>query len=198
MIESYKDMTLKVMKGLLETEEMELNPLERQLEILSILSGMDVEDIASLPLDRYREMVRKSQFLNTELKPERIKDNSITINNNRYVITLNPKKMKAAQFIDWQNWQRETKGSTEGLPCLLSCIIVPEGKQYNEGYELEDVQNDIREHMNVQDMVSLSFFFLRIWTRWLRGMKTFLKPEKRTLRKRMRMKGNSDSLRNRS
>lgn len=198
MIESYKDMTLEVMKGLLETEEMELNPLERQLEILSILSGMDVEDIASLPLDRYREMVRKSQFLNTELKPERIKDNSITINNNRYVITLNPKKMKAAQFIDWQNWQRETKGSTEGLPFLLSCIIVPEGKQYNEGYELEDVQNDIREHMNVQDMVSLSFFFLRIWTRWLRGMKTFLKPEKRTLRKRMGMKGNSDSLRNRS
>ena len=45
------------------------------------------------------------------------------------------------------------------LPAVLSCLLVPKGKTYGNGYDIADVQKAIRDYLSVTDALSLLAFF---------------------------------------
>lgn len=138
-----------------------LEDIDKQVQILSILTGMAENDILHLPIDEYKGLVVKSGFLN----PENIHYHPVA---KKYILgkfELIPcrdfRKIETCQYIDFQTYAPDLD---KYLVEFLSVILVPKGHRYNEGYDILDVQRVIREEMSVSDGVSVAGFFLT-WCR---------------------------------
>ena len=133
-----------------------LEEIERQAQILSVLTGETEDEILHLPIVEYKELVAKSQFLN----PENIKYHPVA---KKYIAggyELIPvrdfRKLETCQYIDFQTFAPDLDNR---LVEFLSVILVPKGHRYNEGYDILDVQKAIREDMSIADGTSVAGFF---------------------------------------
>ena len=162
IIDSYNKLTLGKYMEIQEVSRNEsLEDIDKQVQILSILTGMAEEEILHLPIQDYKELVAKSGFLN----PENINYQPVA---KKYLLgkfELIPcrdfRKIETCQYIDFQTYAPDLD---KYLVEFLSVILVPKGHRYNEGYDILEVQKAIREEMSVSDGVSLAGFFLT-WCR---------------------------------
>lgn len=162
IIDSYNKLTLGKYMEIQEVSRNEsLEDIDKQVQILSILTGVAEEEILHLPITEYKELVVKSGFLN----PENINYHPIA---KKYILgkfELIPcrdfRRIETCQYIDFQTYAPDLD---KYLVEFLSVILVPKGHRYNEGYDILEVQRVIREEMSVSDGVSLAGFFLT-WCR---------------------------------
>ena len=127
--------------------------LEININLLSILCDVSVEEIEDLPLTEFSKLVKQTEFLK-EMPKVDIKD-SYVINGKKYVLCANVSKMTTAQYIDYQTL---IKNADKNVKELLSVFLIPKGKKYGE-YDLEEVMSDIYNYFIIFDSRSLSFFF---------------------------------------
>lgn len=158
IIDSYNQLPLGKYMEIQEVSRNEsLEDIDKQVQILSILTGVAEEEILHLPLPEYKELVTKSGFL----APENINYHPVA---KKYILgkfELIPcrdfRKIETCQYIDFQTYAPDLD---KYLVEFLSVILVPKGHRYNEGYDILEVQQAIREEMSVSDGVSLAGFFL--------------------------------------
>lgn len=74
--------------------------LEININLLSILCNVDVEEIENLPLVEFSRLVAQTEFLK-EMPKIDIKEKYM-INGHKYVLCANVAKMTTAQYIDYQ------------------------------------------------------------------------------------------------
>ena len=178
IIDNYNRLTLGKYMEIQEVSRNEsLEDIDRQVQILSILTGVAEDEILHLPIVEYKELVAKSAFLN----PENINYHPIA---KRYLVggfELIPvkdfRKIETCQYIDFQTYAPDLD---RYLVEFLSVILVPKGKRYNDGYDILEVQKAIREEMSVADGVSIAGFFLT-WCR--RSIQDFLNYSKQEAEK---------------
>lgn len=120
------------------------------LNILDVLYGIDS---ASLPLSALSKYNSALDFLKDEIPVVDIKK-KYNINGNTYESNCELTKVSTAQFIDYQNYLKEKEPKYEKL---ISVFFIPEGHQYNDGYSIKEVQDDIL-HMSMVDVQSIAFF----------------------------------------
>ena len=162
IIDSYNKLTLGKYMEIQEVSRNEsLEDIDKQVQILSILTGVAEEEILHLPIQDYKELVVKSGFLD----PENINYHPVA---KKYILgkfelipTRDFRKLETCQYIDFQTYAPDLD---KYLVEFLSVILVPKGHRYNEGYDILEVQKAIREEMSVSDGVSLAGFFLT-WCR---------------------------------
>ena len=162
IIDNYNRLTLGQYIEIQEISRNEsLEDIDKQVQILSILTGVAEDELLHLPIQEYKELVVKSQFLN----PDNINYHPIA---KKYILgkfELIPvrdfRKIETCQYIDFQTYAPDLD---RYLVEFLSVILVPKGHRYNEGYDILEVQKAIREEMSVSDGVSLAGFFLT-WCR---------------------------------
>ena len=162
IIDSYNKLTLGKYIEIQEVSRNEsLEDIDKQVQILSILTGVAEEEILHLPIQDYKELVTKSGFLD----PENINYHPVA---KKYLLgkfELIPcrdfRKIETCQYIDFQTYAPDLD---KYMVEFLSVILVPKGHRYNEGYDILEVQKAIREEMSVSDGVSLAGFFLT-WCR---------------------------------
>lgn len=168
MITSYEDLSigkyLQVQKAMQEGDE-----VQRQLTIISILSDKSEDELLALPLLEFRTLAAGARFLETEVQVPQKTAKVYEIGGWRLEPTLDIRKMTTAQYIDFQALAQ--KGE-QYLPELLSCLLVPKGCLYNIGYEIDTIQELIRESMNVPTCLALSAFFLQRLQKSIRSMLT--------------------------
>ena len=64
MIDNYRDLPIGMYLDICEIDRREdLEEINKQVCIISILTGMAEEDILNLPLDEYRELAAKTRYL---------------------------------------------------------------------------------------------------------------------------------------
>ena len=138
-----------------------LEDIDKQVQILSILTGEAEEEILHLPITDYKALVAKSAFLD----PHNITYHPVA---KKYIVgkfDLIPvkdfRKIETAQYIDFQTYAPDLD---RYLVEFLSVILVPKGHRYNEGYDILEVQQALRQEMSVSDGVSVAAFFLT-WCR---------------------------------
>lgn len=170
MIQDFEHLTLGVMQRLAAVPE-DIDPLDRQVQILAILSGCTTDDILALPLNIYSARVAASRFLDDEL-PQRLPQRSYKCGD----FTLEPvrdfKHITTAQFVDFKTFAdsagQDERKLSQLTAELLSCMLVPKGHAYCDTYDPVEVQTAIRDHMRADDAVALSAFFLARWMRYSR------------------------------
>lgn len=108
--------------------------------LLDYLYDIDSSNMTLNEVSRYSNSL---SFLNDvdDFKNFKCED-EYTINGTTYVGFLDISKVSVAQFIDYQNYMKETPIRFEKV---LSIFIMPNGHSYNDGYDLQVAQNDILE-----------------------------------------------------
>lgn len=129
-----------------------------EYELVCAVYGKPWEWIEGMSISEAAEYVRSIQFL-----AERPKSNTpkayYTLNGHRYKTTFNMQAITTAQYIDFQQMSAK---SGEMPAEFLSIILIPEGKEYNQGYDLQDAVKEIEFNLSVEDALGLSAFFFNL------------------------------------
>lgn len=125
--------------------------------ILAALSGRTEDEVLDLPVGEFTELAARARYLEGRPPVGRPRDR-YGLGGFALVPTRDARKVTAAQYIDFQTFAR---GGVHNAPQVLSCMLVPEGMKYADGYDPVEVQKAIREHMSVADAFTLYAFFLR-------------------------------------
>src|SRR5574344_316278 len=155
MVTSYKEMTLQMYEHLSKIAESDTDDIEKQIQMVSVLTGKSVKEVEDLPISVYHDLAKKTVFLMREPAVEQIKSNTVKINERVYVITNDVTKITTAQYIDFQEYMKQGKD----LANVLSTLLVPKGEKYGEADFLE-VKKDI-ERLPICTALGLYAFFLQ-------------------------------------
>ena len=131
-----------------------LEDIDKQVQIISILTGVAEDEILHLPIPEYKELVARSAFLN----PENITYHPVA---KKYILggwELIPvrdfRKLETCQYIDFQSYAPDLD---KYLVEFLSVILVPKGHRYNEGYDILELQNFLTLfRRSIQDSLNYS------------------------------------------
>lgn len=122
------------------------------LNLIDCIYNIDSQALAINELKKY-----DITFLNQPI-PEVKLQKYYTINGVKYNSNFDLTKVTVAQFIDYQNYLKEDEVRLEKL---LSVFFMPDGcKDYNSGYDIIKVQEDLLE-LPIDIAQSIGFFFAR-------------------------------------
>lgn len=129
----------------------------KSVHLISVLTGMSVDDVELLPITDFQKFLPSLDFLQ-ELPEYHEHKFEHTINGREYSFKGQIHEITTAQYIDYRTYmEREEKDVVE----LMSVFFIPKGHDYNDGYDMEQVKNDIGD-MCWLDIRACSFFF-RLW-----------------------------------
>lgn len=185
MITNYKELTIGQYNAILAVSENEPAEELRNPQILAVLTGQTVEELEALPLFTFAGMMHRAGFLLVPPKPTKTRKN-YACGDFTLVPVLDFKKITTAQYIDFQTLTKRDGGPA--VVEVLSCLLVPAGRKYCDGYDPADVQTAIRDHMSVEDAISLYSFFTERLLHLMRHTVTFLNRMARRLPKTGREK----------
>ena len=134
----------KVVEYLYDIDPMAI-PYQDYLHLLNALNEMLASDIRSWPLTsnlRY------------------------PINGREYVLDTNVAAFTTAQYIDFTNYAKKPLSTID----MLSCVLLPKDHKYLDGYDIDQVKEDIGS-LKVSQAFGISNFFVS-WSR--RSITTFL------------------------
>lgn len=159
MITSYEQMSVgvycKIMDALRDEAASEN---DKMLALVSALTGLSVDALLDEPIDEWRAQNAATAFVTEYPAPHAVRD-AYTLGGVRYLPTLKEGKMTAGQFIDFNEYAKREQADDLWAE-ILSVILVPEGKTYGKGYDIEAVQEAIRAELCILDAIALRAFFL--------------------------------------
>lgn len=186
MITSYKDLPIGKYLQILAATETEPDEARRNPVILSILDGRSVEELEDSSIVEFAKLMRRAAFL---VEPPKAQKTRKTYECGPFSLSpvVDYKKITTAQYIDFQTFAT-MEGKELRLVEVLSCLMVPAGHKYCDGYDPADVQAAIRENMSTEDVVSLYGFFIERLLRSTRRLAIFSKRMARLIPKTPKMK----------
>ena len=142
-------------------KEIFLNPEfseeDRIILLINTLFGIDALKLKTSEINKYIEQLK---FLNSAPPKMKIRE-KYKLGENTYVLKKDLKDFKVCQWIDFQNFLKNGS-DTDNYANLLSVFFIPEGEtEYGENYDVEQVRQDINNHLSIIDANSIASFFLR-------------------------------------
>lgn len=129
--------------------------------VFAIMQAVYGEDILNLPLKEFNEKCKELEFLQKPV-PNDLHVKNIKVNGREYYFDGLLGKITTAQYIDFQNYQKNKDEYKS-----FSVFIIPKDHKYNDGYDMEQVFNDILD-IPSPVLVSASFFFSRQFELFIR------------------------------
>ena len=158
IIDNYNKLPIGLYMEILEANKAEeVEDIDKQVKVISILTGESVDEILHLPITEYKELAARAAFLNPDNIGVRPIAKRYLVGDFELIPVTDFRKVETCQYIDFQAYAPDLD---KHLVEFLSVILVPKGHRYNEGYDILEVQKAIREDMSVTDGVSLAGFFL--------------------------------------
>lgn len=118
-------------------------------DVIDIVYGIKSKEIPLNDLKKY-----SIDFLNKEC-PKRPIKKQYKLNGVKYDANFDITKITTAQFVDFRNYA----ANGAKLEDILSICLIPEGHNYNDGYEVQKLKQDILQ-MSITDAQTISFFFI--------------------------------------
>lgn len=171
IIDNYRNLPIGKYLEILELSQDEnVDALEQQVETISILTGISVEDVLDLPILEYKELAGKTTFLEKEYEGKLQIAKSYGLAGYELIPVKDFTKITTAQYVDFQTFSKE---GDKFIVESLSCLLIPKGHKYNDGYDMTAIQQAIRENLSVADVLSLSAFFLTGFVKLIKDFRTF-------------------------
>ena len=134
----------------------ELSDEDRLILQINILFGVDALKLKTSELHKY---VNDMKFLGSKIPKMKLKK-EYQLGNNTYTLKKDLRDVRVAQWIDWQNFLKDGS-DTDNYANLLSIFFFPKGEtEYGENYDIEEVRQDINNHLSIAEAMSISSFFL--------------------------------------
>ena len=142
------------------------------LNLLDIIYDIDSSNMPITELNKYNGAL---EFLNKEIPIVKLEE-KYEINGIIYMTGYNLSKISAAQFIDYQNYT-----GTNKYEDYLSVVFIPEGHQYNDGYDIDQVKKDLL-NLPITVVRSLVFFYTLQCTKLQNSFLSYLKKDLRKMK----------------
>lgn len=175
IIDNYRDLPIGMYLEICEIDgRQDLDDINKQVSIISILTGMAEEEIYDLPLEEYRVLAQKTHYLMSPYDGEVLAAKTYLLGKWTLIPIEDFRKVTTAQYIDFQTFAKDKE---KRIVEILSTMLIPKGKKYNQDYDVVEVQNAIREHMSVADAISLFAFFFVSWESLIKDSLTYCREE---------------------
>ena len=137
----------------------ELSDEDRLILQINILFGVDALKLKTSELHKY---VNEMKFLGSKIPKMKLKK-EYQLGNNTYILKKDLRNLTVAQWLDFQNFLKDGGGDTDNFPNLLSVFFFPKDvDEYGDGYDIEEVRQDINNYLSIAEAMSISSFFL-LW-----------------------------------
>lgn len=134
----------------------ELSDEDRLILQINILFNVDALKLKTNELHKY---INEMKFLGSKIPKMKIKK-EYKLGSNIYTLKKELKDVTVAQWLDWQNFLKDGS-DTDNFPNLLSIFFFPKDvNEYGDGYDIEQVRQDINNHLSIAEAMSISSFFL--------------------------------------
>jgi hypothetical protein len=175
IIDNYRNLPVGKWLEILELSRDEnVDALEQQVKTIAILTGLTDDEVLDLPIMEYKSLAAKTMFLEKDYDGKLQIAKSYGLNGMELIPVKDFSKITTAQYVDYQTFSKE---GDMYLVQTLSTLLVPKGKKYNDGYDMDAVQQAIRDNLSVADVVSLYAFFLTKWVKSIKDSQTYLDKE---------------------
>lgn len=132
---------------------------EKEVELVSLVTGLDEETIWNLPLDESLDLINKLAFLNSFSLIPNFKPKYINTPSFKLKVLDNIARLTYVQFVDYQQYM--SRPLRDSYDKLLSIFLIPDKCSYNSGYDIAEVQRELREYLGWREIQSLLNFFLK-------------------------------------
>lgn len=165
------------LKKLFERDDM--SEMEKNIIAASIVSGLKAEDIWNMPIEQATVIMNQLAFLD-EFKLKKLRKNltNIVIGDRKYKIMDDVNKLTVAQYTDYQTFA--PMKFEYAIDKILSIFIIPEGKEYNQGYDIAETQQYFRENLSfVMAQSLINFLLAKYFNSITHSLKYLVKEMKR-------------------
>lgn len=168
----WNDLTLTDLMQIKSISDLQLaTEDEKNLKVASIVCKIPYDELMQMPLEKVREYMDQTEFLLHEPKARKAK-HAYVINGRRYKLLKNEMEMLTAQYIDFQAIYKDGFDKRPGE--LLAVMMVPEGHEYNDGYDNDQVVADMYD-MKVEEALGITDFFLMRFVRSIAWTRMYYK-----------------------
>lgn len=125
------------------------------------------KDLTKVPLTELNNESEKLMFIGEPLpKPKEVK--KFSVNGHDYKVSYSLDNFSTGQYIDFIEFAKQNN-----MPRALATIILPaDKKNYGEGYDVDDIVDDIN-NISVVLMGNLFFSFLKRFKKFINRLKTY-------------------------
>ena len=189
----WEDITISDYKEIISITQKELDSdLEKSISILAILCECTEDDLYSMNANKLYKLLSEIEWLKQPYKfNHNWSSKHITINGIKYDVVVDINKFTVAQYADLQvYWDK--RDDIDYMAKLLTLFIIPNGKTYNNGYDIVQLANIIENNVSINDFNSICFFFLKsclifikaslLYSNWELMMKEKDKEKKKQLK----------------
>lgn len=176
MTNKYSELSLSQFARLVGlSKRTDLSDIDRQAQKLSILSGLSVEELMRIPIGEFKHYSIEAQFLERTLPQiHRFVPRYYKVGGFKLQPVVRFDKITTIQALDIANYSKDGIGK---IIDFLSCLLVPKGMKYKEGYDIVEVRNAIGT-LSVEDALTLIVYY---WDILKKALKSFLSYSKLTL-----------------
>ena len=166
IIDNYRKLPIGKYNEIVKLCETEMDEVDRKVSIVAILTGLTEDEVLALPITDFTECCAKAKFIDLPCPETLIPSvsKSYPVGEFNLVPVTDMRKVTTAQYIDFLSFSKDKE---HNIVEMLSCFLVPKGMDYNEGYDILDVHNAIKEEMSVAEVLAVLAFFFGSWTRSL-------------------------------
>lgn len=181
IIDNYRKLPIGKYNEIVKLCETEMDEVDRKVKIVGILTGLTDDEVLALPLTDFTECCAKAKFIDLPCPETLIPSvsKSYPVGGFNLVPVTDMRKVTTAQYIDFLAFSKDKE---HNIVEMLSCFLVPKGMDYNEGYDILDVHNAIKEEMSVAEVLAVLAFFFGSWTRSLHSTLSYSERTARRLK----------------
>lgn len=155
-ISSYNKLSIRKYREIMNILAEDISPIEKDIAIIALLQDISEDDVYHLSPIEINNLQGQMEFLHHPTSKNK-NYKSIVINGNKYKVTKDLNEINVAQYIDFQTiWNNNDY--MQHLPEILSIFIIPDGFEYNEGYDIQQLRNDIDEYLDIETATNIAFF----------------------------------------
>lgn len=157
--------------------------VERVPALISVLSGLPLQDVMKIKIEEYRKISKALSFLDTLDTLTDVRD-SFKVDGDRYSVDTNISNMCGAQYMDFMHFLGECKGDNnlvmQNLHNLLSCVVIKdERKRWGykrgeyDGSKIEVTRKLIKDKMPISLAFPIAVFFWNLWQESTKNIQDF-------------------------
>jgi hypothetical protein len=161
MKNSWRDVTINEYFDLVDRLEEVTEEYEKEVVKISFVTCMPESAVWALPIQEFRKYQSKLTWLNRFEISKDVKFSNITIDGEKYSVDTNLQNFTVSQYIDFQTFYPKRKDNPKVIGNILACFIVPKGKTYADGYDIQKLVSVLNEKLDILTANEIMFFFLK-------------------------------------
>lgn len=191
----WSDVSLKQYMEIADINAIDMDELDKQVKILSILSKTSEDVICQMNISNLKEAIRHCQFIYTKPLAGSIAT-YMRIKGKRYKVNKELNTLSGGEYIDLTSLIKEPKDITRNLPKIISIFFHPvnifgyrKKECFENGNQTLASRNEtsklIEDNLMMDDVMNLSGFFLKNWEGLTKATLDYSELQTKKVRKKL-------------